>query len=41
MTEDEKTIHSRQMKKDDLDLGDYKRAEIEYWYRYHNDGYCP
>ena len=41
MTEDEKTIFSRQMKKDDHDLGDYKRAEIEYWYRYHNNGYCP
>lgn len=41
MTEDEKQIRNIKMKKDEWDLGDYKREEMEYWYRYHNSGYCP
>lgn len=41
MTEDQKQIRNVSMKKDEWDLGDAKREEIEYWYRYHNGGYCP
>jgi hypothetical protein len=39
--EDETIIADRKMKKVDFDLGDFKRRETEYWYRFYNNDFCP